>query len=154
MQFLNIHDLSRNLNKLCESLKDIYDINYGGCCYISYLIAFHLDKLSIKYDLIIYDNKGRNETQMNKEILHMTLPCSTTGNDTCNHYCIKIKGAKIINNEFYHNEVKYIIRNINSKHIKWIYKHGKWNRRYDINNNKYVKGIFNSFFLKYETRKN
>ena len=41
----------QDLNQLCQLLNDDYNINRGGCCYITYLIAKNLDRLHIPYKL-------------------------------------------------------------------------------------------------------
>ena len=104
----------------------------GGCCYLASLIAKHLDKLNIKYDLIIYDNYSRNRENIKYEVIsrrrNKGLNNSVTGRYSCNHYCIRLRGAGVINgNGDYTEEHRYSIPNISYKNIKWIYKNSNWN---------------------------
>lgn len=74
MQHINVHNLKHSLDCLCDCLNILYNINNGGCCYVAYLIARHLDKLKVKYDLVVYDNfPKRNEELVNYEILHKKI---------------------------------------------------------------------------------
>lgn len=150
MRRINRHNLKHSLDCLCKCLDDIYDINSGGCCYIAYLIALHLDKLRIKYKLIIYDDKRLDEHYVNEEILNRSLPNSVTGKQTCLHYCIFIPGGGIINKGDSSGLRKYTVKDITNKNIKWLYKNGHWNPTYNCSNNKRIKGIINLFFSKYE----
>lgn len=153
---MNLKDLKKSLDHLCKFLSCEYDINHGGCCILAYLIALHLDKLNVKYKLVIYADSDKNTDCINEEIMNMSSyrePVnSTVGRGTCNHYCLYLKGAGLINaGSRYYN--KYYIEGVKAMQLKWIYKHGCWNDWYDKNNTKIIKGIINSFFKKYEQRK-
>lgn len=150
MWLVNIHDLKHSLDCLCDCLDKLYSINSGGCCYVAYLIACHLDKLKVKYDLVIYDDKRKNKSYINSEVIHMYLPNSVTGKQTCVHYCISISGGGVVNEGDVTYLKKYVIRDITSRNLKWLYRNGNWNKMYNRDNNKYVKGMINSFFSKYE----
>lgn len=149
MQHINVHNLKHSLDCLCDCLNTLYGINNGGCCYVAYLIARHLDKLKVKYNLVVYDDSlKRNEELVKYEILHKKSPNSVTGSYTCSHYCISIIGGGIVNDDSY--EYKLVVGNVKSSHIKWLYIHGAWNKMYDTDNNKIVKNMIKSFFSKYE----
>lgn len=150
MRLVNVHDLKHSLDCLCSYLDKLYSINSGGCCYIAYLIACHLDKLKVKYDLVIYDYKRKDEACINSEVQNMCLPNSVTGKQTCEHYCISISGGGVVNKGDVTGLKKYIVKGITNKNLKWLYKNGYWNRMYNRDNNKCVKGMINSFFSKYE----
>lgn len=156
MHGLNVHSLRYSLNCMCDFLNQVYFINDGGCCFVASLIAFHLDRLGVKYKLIVFDNEEKDYVSIQYEVLNMSkmkgTKCSISGNNTCSHYSIYIDGAGAINsNSYYDRDLKsYKIPGVNSKHIRWIYKHGSWNSEYNTYNNKIVKGIINSFFMKYE----
>lgn len=150
MQPINIHNLTYSLDCLCDCLNKLYSINSGGCCYVAYLIAHHLDRLNVKYNLIIYDYERKDEARINSEIKNRCLPNSVTGKRTCEHYCISISGGGIVNRCDVIYLKKYVVKDITNKNLKWLYRNGDWNPAYNRNNNKYVKGIINSFFLKYE----
>ena len=127
----------------------------GGCCYLASLIAKHLDKLNIKYDLIIYDNYSRNRENIKYEVIsrrrNKGLNNSVTGRYSCNHYCIRLRGAGVINgNGDYTEEHRYSIPNISYKNIRWIYKNSRWNKCYKVQYNKTIKNIVKEFFKNYE----
>lgn len=154
MRQLNIHHLKNSLDTLCDCLHNLYNINYGGCCYIAYLIARHLDRLKIRYTLVIYDYNYRNSSNINKEVVSMSKSfsndSSVTGFNTCSHYCILLVGGGCVNRGDVIGLRRYKIDNINCKNIKWIYKNGAWNSDYNTKNNKIIKGIVDSFFKDYE----
>ena len=79
MRLVNVHNLKHSLDCLCSCLDKLYSINSGGCCYVAYLIACHLDKLRVKYDLVIYDYKRKDGACINSEVQNMYLPNSVTG---------------------------------------------------------------------------
>lgn len=157
MRSLNIHAIRDSINRLCSFLDEEYDINSGGCCFVASLIAKHLDRLKIPYSLVAYDYLEKDLDYIQYEVLskakNKSGRKSVTGRHTCDHYCIKIIGAGEVNNEGFDDEgySKYIINDVCSSHIKWIYRNGLWNNEYDTNNNKIIKGIIKSFFREYET---
>ena len=150
MRLVNVHDLKYSLDCLCSCLDKLYSINSGGCCYVAYLIACHLDKLRIKYDLVIYDYKRKDEACINSKVQNMCLPNSVTGKRTCEHYCISISGGGVVNEGDVTYLKKYVVRNITSRNLKWLYRNGDWSEMYNRDDNEYVKGMINSFFSKYE----
>lgn len=155
MRNLSYYSLLKNLNSLCRFLDETYNINEGGCCYLASLIAKHLDKLNIKYDLIIYDSYSRNRENIKCEVINRRrnkgLNNSVTGYYSCNHYCIRLRGAGVINgNGDYTEEHRYSIPNISYKNIRWIYKNSRWNKCYQVQYNKTIKNIVKEFFKDYE----
>lgn len=155
MRNLSYYSLLKNLNSLCRFLDETYNVNMGGCCYLASLIAKHLDKLNIKYDLIIYDNYSRNRENIKYEVIsrrrNKGLNNSVTGRYSCNHYCIRLRGAGVINgNGDYTEEHRYSIPNISYKNIRWIYKNSRWNKCYKVQYNKTIKNIVKEFFKNYE----
>lgn len=150
MCLINVHNLKYSLDCLCNRLNSLYYINSGGCCYVAYLIAYHLDKLKVKYNLVIYDYRSMDESCINNEVLNMYLPNSVTGKQTCEHYCISIFGEGVVNKGDVTYLKRYVVKGITSKTLRWLYRNGNWNQMYNRDNNKYVKDIINSFFSKYE----
>ena len=155
MRKLNLHKLVQTLNTLCNNLQDQYNINYGGCCFLAYEIAKHLDKLHIEYRLCIKNDFPLNNFSINNEIKNRTFnklggSHSVTRYNTCCHYYLFINRGGFINPG---NVGKYYIQTIsgiNYKHIKWIYNTGSWNDNYDIRSNKFIKKAINSYFKQYE----
>lgn len=149
MPRLNIHHLRKLLNRICRQLDEEYYINSGGCCYVAYIIALNLDRLKIKYSLVIYDEYSRETSCLNHEILskHKNHSSnSVVGYYTCSHYCLNIIGYGDVNRSDVDGLIRYNVDNINSSNIKWIHRNGDWNSVYNSTHNKAVKRIINSCF--------
>ena len=114
MRKLNCHRLLRNLNSLCKFLDDTYDVNSGGCCFLASLIAKHLDKLNIKYNLVVYDCCTKNRLCIEQEVIschkNKGFRNSITGRYSCNHYCLQLKGAGVINSDNYKSTAETIYK--------------------------------------------
>lgn len=158
MRSLNCHSLLTSLDALCRFLDDAYDVNSGGCCFLASIIAKHLDRIGLDYELVIYDSYLKDISSIEYEVINRhrnrSKEHSVTGPYCCNHYCIHLKGAGIINsgcNE-YGDKYKYIIPDITFKNIRWIYKLGGWNECYEIRHNKTIKNIVKEFFKEYEKK--
>lgn len=152
MKKLNCHSLLKSLNTLCKSLDYTYDINSGGCCFLAAIIAQHLDKLGLAYDLVICDYFKKDQVSIEYEIItchrNKGLSKSITGRNTCSHYCLNLKGAGIING--LKDVYQYLIPEVSYKNIRWVYKRGIWNTRYEVRHNKTIKNIVKEFFKEYE----
>lgn len=148
----DLKDLVYSLNRLCEFLRDEYNINRGGCCYVSYCIAKHLDKLKIKYQLVIKDDCARDLNFVINQVTNRKYTSdlnSVIGYNTCNHYCIYIENGGVVNNlGYYDNE--FMIPEITASNILWIYKNGDWNPEYDTYYNSIIKEFIKIFFKRYE----
>lgn len=147
------NELSRfvsELNNLCEFLDYKYNINKGGCCFVAYEIAKHLDKLNIKYNLVVSDFIRKNEDKITREVKNKAknFNCidSVVGNFTCDHYYLYIKNVGYINPNVINNNNYYFISDINSQHIKWIYDKSTWNDIFRISDKDYIKSFIKTFF--------
>lgn len=149
-----IYYLVKNLNNLCKTLDEDYNINCGGCCFISYLIAKHLDLLDIKYSLCVLNEYKLNKAEISNEVQNKCRSSndSVIGIDTCIHYYLKVPGIGNINKGGFKGYIIHSIPNITYKNIKWVYKQGCWNNRYDVSNNSEIKNIINHFFRPYENK--
>ena len=151
-RYVNRRKLLDDLNSLCEFLNNAYDVNSGGCCFLASIIAKHLDKLGIKYKLVIYDLYNKDKESIKYEVTNRrrnkTKTGSVVGVYTCDHYCLYLEGVGIMNRSgsFY----SYSISNISHKNIYWIYKNGSWNKRYEVQHNETIKNIVKAFFKEYE----
>ena len=159
MKRLNIHSIVADLNDLCLQLDDNFNINNGGCCYVAYEIAKHLDQLGIEYELRIYDDYNKNEKAINEEVrnkrCNKSHSTSVVRYYSCTHYFLFIRGAGPINEgDFSDHYNRYSISNIDHKHIKWIYKNGLWNDIYQTNNNILIKKLIKLYFDEYKIYKN
>lgn len=153
MRQLNVHKLVKNLNELCDVLVDKYCINYGGCCYVAYEIAKHLDRLGIKYDLCILNDFHLDEEEINQEVRSKNRNYgidSVSGDNTCCHYYIMIEGGGPVNrgnlcSKYY----TYKVTRINHRNLNWLYRTSCWNSDYKTKNNKFVKKSISLHFKQY-----
>lgn len=154
MRKLNCHNLLKSLNVLCKFLDENYDVNCGGCCFLASVIAKHLDRLGLGYELVIYDYYKRDQVSIEHEVINRhqnkTLYRSVTGRHSCNHYCLNLKGAGIINGDEEDDYHAYFIPEVSSKSIRWIYRNGSWNDHYEVRHNKTIRNIVKEFFKEYE----
>lgn len=156
-----LEDLKYNLSDIFNYLDSKYYINSGGCCYVALVLARELERLNIKYQLIIYDGENINsrtrKLPIRRAIKNRDL-CQTIGigKNVCVHYAIATSELGVLNPSDC-NEDPYFksisLATINSSDIEWIYKTGDWNRCYDTKFNKIVKDCIHLAFKSYEIRK-
>lgn len=123
-----VNYLSEKIQAVCNMLVELYDINDGGCAYLTYVIAEFLDKCGIKYEVIIYDSYHYNKMP-DTDVVHV---------------CLKI-GNNIINNDS--EFIKYTCSNVGyvtPSDINDYYNDNNWNRLYDRANNLFIKITFNT----------
>lgn len=155
MRKLNCHSLAKSLNSLCKFLHETYSVNFGGCCFLAYLIAQHFDRLGLDYDLVIYDESYKDRVSIEHEVIsrHRNKGAfhSVTGYHSCNHYCLQLRGAGVINGDDEDEEEHcYTIPDVTYKNIRWIYRNSEWNDCYEVRHNKTIKNIVKEFFKEYE----
>jgi len=117
---MNRKRLFKKLNKLCLELQDKYNINCGGCCYISACIAEQLELYNIPFELVHYDIG-------------------------CCHYCIKVSDRYINRDDHFKNEIVSIY-SYSSDEIYSIYYNKNWNITYDTSNNELIRKIIINLF--------
>lgn len=154
MRKLNVHKLVEDLDNICSNLNSEYSINCGGCCFVAYVIAKHLDRLNIKYSLQIMNDFPKNLEEINKEVKRKMFntweEMSVSGENTCCHYYLKIDGGGTVNEgSFSYAYYIYTISDINHRNIGWIYKNSCWNSKYKRRNNKLIKKVISSHFKQY-----
>ena len=135
------------LNELCSFLDTAYDINSGGCCYVSYLISKELEKLGIEYKLILYDEEFEDyedQEYVQKAIKERNLFCTGCGDFVSGHYAIVVDDL-IINPSRYDDETSITV-SVNSKDIQWLYETGDWNECYNISLNAILRNYIHTFF--------
>jgi hypothetical protein len=151
--------LAKSINELCKDLDITYHVNSGGCCFIAYNLAKHLETLKLPYSLMLFDSIYRNENsvidEIHNKVRNNACPDSITGQYACSHYCIVLKG-EILNGTVDDDDKDYqlTLNDINAEDINWIYKNTIWNTYYNVKNNKRIVKIINSFFEPYEKSKN
>ena len=136
------------LSRLFSFLHKNYNINYGGCCWLSYCLAENLERLGICYNLVLYtyDDYEEHDAYYNiKERVENKFP---NGDETTYHYTLQVRGIGILNKD---NTVPFIIvHNIDSEDLKWIYEHGDWNKCYNPKINYEIKNLVDAIFRIYE----
>ena len=127
-EFLN------RLNDFILSLDSIYDVNSGGCAFVSWCIAKNLEKYHSKYKIVLYDGDREVSAKVNfnnnKGVYHVWVRCLG----------IDINGY---NEENVYN--KYLI-SLNSKQIKHYYDKAIWNDSYRKDLNAVISRKINNFF--------
>lgn len=138
--------LKTDLTSLFVLLDKNYNINWGGCCWLTYCLAYNLDRLGISYSLVIYDGEGDSEEAYNNIIERNT--CFPTGSETASHYTLQVKGLGILNKS--KGDPFIIVRNVDSEDILWIYEQGDWNDYYNYKLNDEIKNLVDTVFRIYE----
>ena len=138
------------LNDLLNYLHTNYNINFGGCCLVSYYIATHLYNLKIKYKLVIYnkyiDYSSKDARYNIKNNIKNKFPA---GSENCSHYALQVKKS-IINPYVHSGSYESLkISNISPLDIYNIYNQGYWSNFYDRDNNEEVRILINNFFKSY-----
>lgn len=144
MRQLNVHKLVRNLNELCDNLVKEYNINYGGCCYVAYEIAKHLDRFHISYELRVLNDQPINLRKSDREL------DSISGDNACCHYYLVIHGGGSVNRGSFGSwYYTYVITGLNHRNLNWLYRASSWNTVYKRRSNKLIKKIISLHFKQY-----
>lgn len=144
MRQLNVHKLVNNLNALCNDLQNKYNINCGGCCYVAYEIAKHLDRFHISYEMRVLNDCPISKKELSKGL----EPIS--GCNTCCHYYLVIHGGGPVNRDSFGSwHHTYVVTGINHRNLNWLYRASSWNFVYRRRNNKLIKKIISLHFKQY-----
>ena len=130
---LNLNSTSRKLivkrlNNLCKYLNREFSINYGGCCYVAYVIAKLLESDGIDFKLIVYDEYTIREKSLREF------------SENHYHYSISIEGRFDINDDGCKRD-NSLIRNefkARSKEMLKHYKRYEWNSCYRTRQNSFI----------------
>lgn len=138
--------LKIELNRLFSLLDKNYNINWGGCCWLTYCLAYNFDRLGISYSLVIYDGEGEPEEAYNNIVERWNgFP---TGSETASHYTLKVPGLGILNKSA--GDPFILVHDVNSDDIRWIYDEGDWNQCYNSRLNDDIKNLVDTVFHIYE----
>lgn len=138
--------LKGELNRLFSLLDKSYNINYGGCCWLTYCLADNFERLGIPYSLVIYDGDGDSDEAYNN--IMDRYPAFPSGYETAGHYTLKVKGLGIVNKS--KGDSFIIVENVDSGDIRWIYEEGDWNNCYNKRLNDEIKNLVDTVFRIYE----
>lgn len=147
MRSSQLNKFRYKLKQLITFINDAYNINNGGCCYLSYLLAKQLEKHNIPFLVGISWETGCSIDKIKNNIINRSKDGVFSDDDYgCYHISIQIEGVDI--NSLYYNDTEYI--SLTSKDLYWLYnkglKNGNWNFTYDINNNKIISKFINILF--------
>lgn len=139
---LNSENVANNiawkLNALCRFFDTTYDVNCGGCCYLTYCLAKLLDYDGIPYQVVVVsddcDDLEDCETLSD-------IPCS------CSHYGICIHDL-YINIESYDLDSCYVkyFTNVDPDEILEHYENGDWNNCYNTSKNELIWETLKTFY--------
>ena len=149
--------LVTDINRICKNLDEKWDINSGGCCLVSAIIAEGLERLNIGYKVVLYYSnyvEPYSALEVRKNIKTKDINSFPNGVKTGNHYSIYIPSIKVFLNSSYFIKNscyrKTIVGKITCKDLQWVYNTGCWNDCYDTRHNISVRNKINSIFKKYE----
>ena len=147
----NLQRLVRDLNLLCDRLDRDYNINYGGCCFVAYLMMKHFERLGFHPILVIEsDCEEIDGGEFLDCVQNRICDCGGIGSQTCYHYFVSIPGAGYVNAGDYCRDSLNKFRGLSAKDVQWIYKTGDWNSEYETRNNPMVGRKVAQVFRRYE----
>ena len=119
------------LDAICKCLNTLYNTNSGGCCYVAYCIAQLLEKDSIPFDVVVFDDFNADSlSELDEECYHIAIRIVIDGEDY------------IINQgDFELDDEITIFENVTSDDLLKYYKRVKWNEIYKIFRNKFIKYV-------------
>lgn len=121
----SIKKLVKRLNETCETLDKNYNTNWGGCCYVAYVLAEKLSELKIDYEVGI-DGVFNIDESNNITIVFIS------------HIAIRVNNKYIIN-DMPNSSLSYDWYNLRSDQLWDMYVKGDWNTHYDPCYNTIVK---------------
>ena len=149
---INLENLVEDLNILCDRLDKDYNINFGGCCFVAYLMMKHFEKIGFHPTLIIENDCDDIDKDTFLDCVYTRSGnCQGIKDQTCFHYFIYIPEInKYVNSGNFCEERLFKFQGLSSKDIHWIYKTGDWNSEYDRKNSPMIGRKIAQVFKKYE----
>ena len=138
--------LKVELNRLFVFLDKNYNINWGGCCWLTYCLAYNFERLNFPFSLVIYDGGGSVEEARNN--IFDRINSFPTGDETASHYTLKVSGLGILNKS--KGDPFIVVSDVDSEDIRWIYDEGEWNTCYNSRLNDEIKNLVDTVFRIYE----
>ena len=127
--------LVERLNKLCEFLDLEYDINAGGCCFVTYCLARLLSRDKFRFKVVIYEEEPLENKFDEVSGSHW-------------HYAIEL-GNLIINDygcEHDHTLYKNVYKGVKASQILEHYQTRGWNNLYNSNKNSFIFKTIKVFY--------
>ena len=119
-----------HINSICNTFHELYNLNWGGCCYMAYIIADYLEKNNIPFNVVIIDDSNYFDDWDN-----ITRSVS--------HVSIKVKDTLINYSEDYNSYFKSSFPSISSKDLLSYYNKVSWCTIYSKAENSFLKSLFN-----------
>jgi hypothetical protein len=148
----DLENLVKDLNVLCDRLDQDYNINFGGCCFVAYLMMKHFEKIGLHPTLIIESDCEDIDGDDFLDCVHTRSGnCQGLKDQTCYHYFVYIPEVdEYVNAGEFYEEYLYKFRGLSAKDVHWIYRTGDWNSNYDRKNSPMVGRKIAQVFRKYE----
>ena len=147
----NLRKLVSDLNTLCDRLDEDYSINYGGCCFVAYLLMKNFEAIGIHPILVIESDCDEIDGDEFLNCVHDRVDeCNGLGYNTCTHYFVLIPKIGYVNAGEFSRDSLNKFRGLTAKDVQWIYKTGDWNTCYETKNNPMVGRRIKQVFRKYE----
>jgi hypothetical protein len=148
----DLENLVKDLNVLCDRLDQDYNINFGGCCFVAYLMMKQFEKIGLHPTLIIESDCGEIDGDDFLDCVHTRSGnCQGLKDQTCYHYFVYIPEVdEYVNSGELYEEYLYKFRGLSAKDVHWIYRTGDWNSNYDRKNSPMVGRKIAQVFRKYE----
>lgn len=134
-----LYNLAWRMNKVCDLLDALYNINCGGCCYIAYCLSKLLKEDDIEYEVVVVSDSCEDLTEC-EEL--RDIPCS------CTHYGISTAGGliNIDENDLESYTYSQYFHNPHPDDVKEHYESGYWNDCYDTNENEFIWETLKRFY--------
>ena len=148
----NLENLVEDLNVLCDRLDQDYNINFGGCCFVAYLIMKHFEKIGLHPTLIIESDCENIDQDDFLDCVHTRSGnCQGIKDQTCYHYFVYIPEIdEYVNSSERYEDYLYKFQGLSAQDVHWICRTGYWNSEYDRKNSPMVGRKIAQVFRKYE----
>ena len=148
----NLENLVKDLNILCDRLDQDYNINFGGCCFVAYLMMKHFEKIGLHPILVIENDCEKiNEDDFLDCVHTRSGNCQGIKDQTCYHYFVYIPEIdEYVNSGECYEDYLYKFQGLSAKDVHWIYRTGHWNSEYNRKNSPMVGRKIAQVFRKYE----
>lgn len=147
----NLRKLVSDLNTLCDRLDEDYNINYGGCCFVAYLLMKNFESIGVHPILVVESDCDEIDGDEFLNCVHDRVDeCNGLGYNTCTHYFVLIPKIGYVNAGEFSRDSLNKFRGLTAKDVQWIYKTGDWNTCYETKNNPMVGRRIKQVFRKYE----
>lgn len=118
------------INSICKTFHTLYNLNWGGCCYMAYIIASFLEQNNIPFTIVFIDSDKSFNNFNDVDI-------------SVSHVSIKVKNTMLNYSKSYKKFKHSEFSNITSKDILKYYNKVSWCNIYSKAQNLFIKSVFN-----------